>query len=1846
MDEKPVYDTTDIPILPLPFDPQKESNYQIALPSRYNDDGTNIVLSFPSEVPMQEAVTEIRNSFKRNSADTQWQMMLPPGDQFHLDVPTTIPDFKQWKEDKNLYEEGYNTDLSDLAIEAAKGVVSGVYSVGKEAVGMLSSADDKEMGRHAFNLVEAAMRGTENFSSLLGAGAMFLKQKGFSLVNSPEADQADYDAFTYMKGMAQQMAARGAGDMITEGGSSGMFGQLPGGDQLVAAVQKDPSVPSASPEDIKNINNAAMVLDPSWIIPVPGMQLLEKAGAKMAANTIARNFLPSVLATEVAPKMAFGALAKGGQALDYVTRGIFNTLSNVVEGVAQGSVTDASRAAANALARTTVYGTAMVSGGGALVKGALAGKAARAVGEIGLAALEGIEQGSARMAVQELSENMATSAAVRASARAVLKIMPPDSAFNAMKGIAETAMHSGMFMGGIGAMQAEMAGDDPVRGFEEGFASGVGMGSVIGLGLAPKAVEQANLNRVARYFQDDSVGRSRERVFTATRPDGTEINVPINDMQGRVDLFNRTDIPLQEREMILAITRAHEKAGGEVFFHDGSEETLNGLREAGLDAGKGFQIVDGADGRSIIVLDSNASDFSAATAAEEVFHGMISDKVIKEVWTAIGDGLGTQNATAITGILADFGSKYIAALDASPGGKPHADKLREIMAAGTAPGLSDQQRVSVLTPIINEYAANYVGAALAGMKPAKINQPQINNLWDRVWDKATSNILSAFDKTRVGISKDPITGHFFDSGGKRIQTPAMEHIVERFVDAAREGKASIDPQDTVDGATYFDVRPIGALSSVEDVVNGKQTTKSKKQKILGAWYADTLTAANAIDGASAIVVTPEVRDSGYIHANLPSDGKVVFFQRVMPEALVDHISKQVVNGRRVFDDPRVPKQWNDAVSAKRIITLDSWHNISKSMGDRSDAYYARANRWVLPLGTQQMPQGGLEGAYLDISRIWSRTRDLMKESPSTRQSFKEKGINTVEEFIPLLQRYFDNLSSPSPVPTAELPGFTPEIRNAISKSIDLKERTGASGEKDKARFKNDNGFESNFFSNLPAVEVSLGGKKGKMRRESVALASVRLDRINGISEFTLNGNPVTIRYNDDVPNLVRANFSPGKTSAEQLGDSLVVTDNESGKRMIIGANGKTKLFDGDKVTIHNSPEEAEARANKNSVAQARFSPKGEMPEMPERPPEGLPLSKQLEWLASRPKKEYKQRPERYDFYRERIGREQQDVLEAFDEKAGSEMLDQIASVDSWRQILDEAILSGEKLSMPVYNDYIKYFGAKAYEDVEWQALLRKKALRDEEFRLKEEGYQAARAKQSEARFSPKGGDKFKVGDEVTVLIRGVPQEAKLLSRVKSERGGVYYQVDIPGSALIDSNSIRPKGYVDPDAAIAVESVAGPSLAELLSKKQRTPKKITKKQAAKIQQVTLDPRSSTAATVDAVEKAYADGTVTLEDANAFKATVKSPEAQDMKTRKKVRQAALNTLNIPEIAAPVQLEFNLPPGGPDPLASFMQVLSPEEGARLRARFEQLKQEPMPGAEERVAAAAKKVRDRRMLAIAKTPSALAGGRMDEMYGAIEELFSKRGIFGPLPKTPSGLKSMAAFKEDIAKVFTSQTAERLTRSNPLVRREEIPVQIDTRTEAQRKKHSDQMLALAKKENVLRYREGERMERLEARLDKLQEKQRKKASAERAKDIAALLNQRDRMEAETDVMIKREREAAMANAMRGEITEAAARRDRTAKRASVMEQLLRERDAQMAQPESQPESAPVQPELQATVPAGLVQSSEVPVGINLFKTKAGKFRVILSSGQAIGITEEYRDAVKLAQRYATKTFRNRESVR
>jgi hypothetical protein len=416
--------------------------------------------------------------------------------------------------------------------------------------------------------------------------------------------------------------------------------------------------------------------------------------------------------------------------------------------------------------------------------------------------------------------------------------------------------------------------------------------------------------------------------------------------------------------------------------------------------------------------------------------------------------------------------------------------------------------------------------------------------------------------------------------------------------------------------------------------------------------------------------------------------------------------------------------------------------------------------------------------------------------------------------------------------------------------------------------------------------------------------------------------------------------------------------------------------------------------------------------------------------------------------------------------------------------------------------------------------------------------------------------------------------------------------------------------------------------------------------------------------------YADGAVGIDAKNDFIARINGPGTQSMKQRKPARQEALNRLyaeiGLPElikrqepVAEPAPAQPESQPESPRPqpesmpqdqFESLYQTLSPEELATYRATFARLKEEPMPGAEERVSRAYKKIKDKRALEIAKTPSSLGRGRMEEMYNLIEETFSDRpgGILGPRPQTPSSLKPLAALKADIDRLFTPQVAEKLVGTNPLVRREDIPLNIETRTPAQIRRNNETALALAKRENLIRYKEAQRMERLEARLDALQARQRKSASVQRAKEIKQLLEQQDRMSQEVAALIKIEREASKARQMQGESMEAEARRRRTEARAADIARLLNDRDmAMMPRRITMPNRIlPPEPPRRITLPEGMVDSSLVPPGMELFKTKSGKFRVLLSSGEAIGITEDYRDAVKLAQRYAAKKVRLRESVR
>ena len=212
-----------------------------------------------------------------------------------------------------------------------------------------------------------------------------------------------------------------------------------------------------------------------------------------------------------------------------------------------------------------------------MTAGAIGGKALRVAGEVGGAMVDALAAGApVRGALRELAETT-SSDIVRAGARGALRIAPPESVFDAMKHIAGSAFDTGLFMGGLGAMQSAAAQDDPIHGFMEGFVSGAAAGVPFGLLGAKGAVKDAKIRRLGEYFDNDFRGRQPEV--------GLDINgqqVKINDLEGRLALYNREDLTPEQKGFILSLTQAHEKAGNRVVFHDGGPETMARLEAAGL----------------------------------------------------------------------------------------------------------------------------------------------------------------------------------------------------------------------------------------------------------------------------------------------------------------------------------------------------------------------------------------------------------------------------------------------------------------------------------------------------------------------------------------------------------------------------------------------------------------------------------------------------------------------------------------------------------------------------------------------------------------------------------------------------------------------------------------------------------------------------------------------------------------------------------------------------------------------------------------------------------------------------------------------------------------------------------------------------------------------------------------------------------------------------------------------------------------------------------------------------------------------------------------------------------------
>jgi hypothetical protein len=373
-----------------------------------------------------------------------------------------------------------------------------------------------------------------------------------------------------------------------------------------------------------------------------------------------------------------------------------------------------------------------------------------------------------RGALREVAQT-SSSDVVRAMARGAVKIAPPEAFFDGVKHIASAAFDTGMFMGTLGMMEASAAQDDPIHGFMEGFASGAGAGSMFGAVGARGAAKGAKIARLAEYFDNDIRGRQPQAAI-----DVNGQQVRINDLDGRVALFNNDRLTPDDKAFVLSLTQAYEKGGNSVYFHDGSPEMLANLEAAGIGAGEGVQFFDGPEGRSTIILDASA--LSPGTAIEEVFHGMTSDALIKEISRNVN--LEIRSATApeaavdptlpayaprrsaankargqeMVNDLQSFAESYINLLEAggTESGRAKAAEFRSLIyRVATDPNMMPDIKADILTPILNEYGANYARAKLAGVRLPNLMEGNIRNLWDSLWDKTMGNLLSSFDASKI-----------------------------------------------------------------------------------------------------------------------------------------------------------------------------------------------------------------------------------------------------------------------------------------------------------------------------------------------------------------------------------------------------------------------------------------------------------------------------------------------------------------------------------------------------------------------------------------------------------------------------------------------------------------------------------------------------------------------------------------------------------------------------------------------------------------------------------------------------------------------------------------------------------------------------------------------------------------------------------------------------------------------------------------------------------------------------------------------------------------------------------------
>lgn len=972
-------------------------------------------------------------------------------------------------------------------------------------------------------------------------------------------------------------------------------------------------VPGSSQEEIDSALQLGNVLDVTVLLPAvsaltKGMsktgqiaaeqtvQQFTEAMAQKSAESIGRRALGQVLET------AGGAVEKVG------------ALSGIGDSLAKGllgkATTAGALAAAYVLPEEGLLGDVGTALGtyGTLRTMQTGGAAMKWAGKI---------LGSDELASKVIQQGL-RNAEVQGAERLALKLVKniPDPVVRMTRKVMDGAMIPAAIGATLsGAQEASDPFSSPLDVAEATVLGGLGGATVGGfisgaVGLAGEVSGKAREQSFVREIMTDIATRPEQRSFVIGNQD---VLIP-DDIQNRLKVLGSDAMTTRQKASLFGILDSAEHAGIDVAFINDGTQLPDALGGSGANMGKGVKFVNDA-GRTTLFV--NADQITHTGAIHEVMHAYISDQVASDFVRNLTKERGGEVGAFQE--LSSFAQRYY---DTQVQTNPEAAaQIKASIDQMNNPQIPLQDRLVAATNLAHEYMAEGISQSLADAKPESLQDfrgSAISGLADRAFQGALEKINTSFGMSSVGATQDPISGHFFKDG-KIISNQPLADITKKVrtaintrtqVPASGEpaGRPFTPPRDAPvvgetmpSGGRVVSVEP---RATYEDThANGALTTDAEKtvyHKAVWNQAAQTMGAAQA----DAVLI-----QQGVYPGNIKEGTPIIYADKLTPQLVSGLFQVQTHHGRPLIaPENREPvARFAQALNDGNLVTVTHSVNVGKSTG-KDRAYTVSIAQVGFPMSFSM--SSGKKGSgpkmeFFNLSLVNDMVNLNRTYSPAIDAALKDLKVTSLDDTIPYVKTYIDNLSSTGSVPSARaLAAVAPEgvktkslefMRDMLSMSSGITPRKKRGEVRINEPFMSPEQFRK--FSNPEVEAVTPTGErfKTKLSRERAVVQSIRLDGVTDVQLYQPNGTPVQVNVNKpQLVNKVRANFSPASSNREALPNGEAITDTTTGERIIVVPKGKAKLFDsqGKLVGVFEDEDAAVLKSNQDKLKQqVRFSPK-------------------------------------------------------------------------------------------------------------------------------------------------------------------------------------------------------------------------------------------------------------------------------------------------------------------------------------------------------------------------------------------------------------------------------------------------------------------------------------------------------------------------------------------------------------------------------------------------------------------------------------------------------------------------------